>query len=110
MIGPRIEPSYFGITDGIWKYIWYPEGGHEQLFNLADDPKELVNLADNKDHKEKYRELHAELVARDQARGGQFTEREHLVTRPQYRDSERARRNTGWPGFHTEHYHVDVRH
>ena len=63
MIGPRIEPSYFGITDGIWKYIWYPEGGQEQLFNLVDDPKELINLAGDKDYEGKCRELHAELVA-----------------------------------------------
>lgn len=104
------EPSYFAITDGVWKYIWYTEGGEEQLFNLAEDPHELANLAKEKEYQEKCRELHAELVARDRARGGKFTEGQRLIARPRYGDSERDRRNTSWPGFHTEHYHVDVRH
>jgi len=29
-----------------WKYIYMANGGREQLFNLADDPNELVNLTD----------------------------------------------------------------
>lgn len=32
------------ITDGRFKLIWYPAGNHFQLFNLTDDPDELVNL------------------------------------------------------------------
>ena len=104
------EPSYFGITDGVWKYIWYPEGGQEQLFNLEDDPHELTNLAVSKDYAEKCEELHAELVARDQRRGGEFSDGERLITLPRKGDTERDRRNQGWPGFHTEHYHIDVRH
>ncbi len=39
------QPDYLSITDGQWKYIWYPEGGREQLFDLVNDPEERWNLA-----------------------------------------------------------------
>lgn len=55
-------------------------------------------------------ELHRELVKRDQQRGGRFSDGKRLITRPALGDSERDRRNSSWPGFHTEHHHVDVRH
>ncbi len=101
---------YLAITDGTWKYMWYPEGGQEQLFNLAEDPHELRNLAESEEYREKCLELHRELVIRDQARSGQFSDGDRLITLPRKGDLERDRRNRAWPGFHTEHYHVDVRH
>lgn len=33
------------LREGELKYIWMANGGREQLFNLADDPHELCNLA-----------------------------------------------------------------
>lgn len=33
------------LTDGREKYIWLSESGHEQLFDLHDDPQELHDLA-----------------------------------------------------------------
>ena len=33
------------MTDSRWKYIWYSEDGHEQLFDLANDPTECHDLA-----------------------------------------------------------------
>jgi arylsulfatase A-like enzyme len=33
------------ITDARWKYIWWTASGREQLFDLADDPQELRDLA-----------------------------------------------------------------
>ena len=30
-----------------WKYVWYPQISKQQLFDLAADPDELVNLADD---------------------------------------------------------------
>jgi choline-sulfatase len=33
--------------EGDWKYIWLANGDREQLFNLADDPDELVNRVDD---------------------------------------------------------------
>lgn len=35
----------FMVRAGEWKYIFMANGGREQLFNLADDPNELRNLA-----------------------------------------------------------------
>ncbi len=34
------------VTDGRYKLIWYPCGNHIQLFDLHDDPRECVNVAD----------------------------------------------------------------
>jgi arylsulfatase len=33
------------VTDGHEKYVWFSGTGHEQLFNLDDDPQELHDLA-----------------------------------------------------------------
>jgi arylsulfatase len=35
------------LTDGRTKYIWFPQSGAEQLFDLERDPDELVDLADS---------------------------------------------------------------
>lgn len=34
------------VTDGRYKLIWYPCGNHIQLFDLQEDPRECVNIAD----------------------------------------------------------------
>ncbi len=34
------------VTDGRWKLCVYPAIGHTQLFDLASDPSELINLAE----------------------------------------------------------------
>jgi len=36
--------DYLAVTDGRWKYIYYPEGPVEQLFDLARDPGETRDL------------------------------------------------------------------
>lgn len=33
------------VVHGDWKYIWFPATGEEQLFNLAQDPKEMRDLS-----------------------------------------------------------------
>jgi arylsulfatase A-like enzyme len=33
------------LTDGLWKYIWNPITGEEQLFHLQEDPHECRDLA-----------------------------------------------------------------
>ena len=40
---PSQEMQY--LTDGRWKYIWFPRTGAEQLFHLTEDPYECVDLA-----------------------------------------------------------------
>jgi arylsulfatase A-like enzyme len=38
-------PSSLAVVSRDWKYILWPEFEYEQLFNLREDPGELVNLA-----------------------------------------------------------------
>ena len=38
-------PSSQGVIRRDWKYVYWPEFDHEQLFNLNDDEEELRNLA-----------------------------------------------------------------
>ncbi|MBD2862309.1 arylsulfatase [Paenibacillus oceani] len=38
------------LTDGKWKYIWFPRIGSEQLFDLRRDPAELNDLAGSEAH------------------------------------------------------------
>lgn len=38
-------PASKGVIRRDWKYVFWPERQHEQLFNLNDDPGELRNLA-----------------------------------------------------------------
>lgn len=37
------KDAFHALTDGKEKFIWFSASGHEQLFNLEDDPKECVN-------------------------------------------------------------------
>ncbi len=39
------------INDGRWKLIRYPQIHHTQLFDLANDPHEMVNLAEEPEHR-----------------------------------------------------------
>lgn len=48
------------IRKGEWKYIHYV-GFESELYNLAVDPEELTNLAENSSYAEKLKELHGEL-------------------------------------------------
>jgi arylsulfatase A-like enzyme len=64
--------DYLALTDGRWKYIWYPDGPHEHLFDLEADPLEERNLAGDPKYDERRRELREELVGRH--RDTQFVE------------------------------------
>ena len=52
-----------GVRSKEWKYVHFlgVEGDQGQLFNLADDPKEVNNLWDDPDHQAKKAELHGVL-------------------------------------------------
>lgn len=50
------------VTDGTWKYIWYPGTGTEQLFNLENDPLECTDLSGDSDQKERLESFRAFLV------------------------------------------------
>ncbi len=105
------EFTYLAITDGAWKYIYYPEGAAEQLFDLQTDPKELKNLASLEEFDPKRSELRAELIRRCTERGeDQYVKDGELISWDLIGDTEVDRRNRSWPGFHTETSPVDVRH
>ncbi|MEM7307231.1 MAG: sulfatase-like hydrolase/transferase [Planctomycetota bacterium] len=47
------ENKMRAVTDGRWKLIRYPRIDREQLFDLASDPDELVDLVDGAEHQER---------------------------------------------------------
>ncbi len=103
-----IDGLYFGITDGQYKYVYYPEGGTEQLFDLANDPLELHDLAlDGATHPERDR-LRAALIRRLRERRSPGIENGDLAVRPMQHDATIDRRNRSWPGLHTDHCGIDV--
>lgn len=110
MNGSVEAPGYCGITDGQWKYIWYPVGGKEQLFDLASDPHELVNLAGQAKHAVRQEKLKQELIHRHTERNSPAVKDGAWVEHPEPDESVADRRNQSWPGYHTEYYDVDVRH
>ena len=52
----------FMIRKGNWKYNYYV-GFEPELFDLKNDPEEMVNLAGVEEHADKQEELHADLLA-----------------------------------------------
>ncbi len=109
-LGPVSECDYLAITDGRWKYIWYPEGAVEQLFDLENDPRELKDIAGLAENEGKLLELKQELINRNKARASKFIIDGKLITKPLRNDQTVERRNQSWPGYHTDHFRVDVRH
>lgn len=102
--------QYLAVTDGDWKYLWYPEGPAEQLFDLAADPRETVDRADDESAAETKRRLAEALLAHARTTIPRWLDGDELPRTPSRGDSTRERRATSWPGLHTEHYDVDVRH
>ena len=108
--GPPDKPAYLGITDGRWKYSWFPEGAAEQLFDLATDPQELKNLAGLGDYSSQQQRLKGAMIQRHSARNSPAVRGGQLVSRPVEPYTIADHRNQSWPGYHTEYYDVDVRH
>jgi arylsulfatase A-like enzyme len=104
------EIAYAAITDGRWKYMYYPEGGAEQLFDLETDPHELKNLAGDPEHAGAHQCMRNVLIERHQGRGSALVVDGALLETPLKGDTLDERRNRSWPGYHTEFYHIDVRH
>jgi arylsulfatase A-like enzyme len=49
------------ITSKRWKYIEYPQVGIRQLFDLQNDPDELINQAESLQHQELVQQLQKNL-------------------------------------------------
>lgn len=104
------KKRYYAITDGRWKYIWFPEGGSEQLFDLKNDPMELKNLTGCTEYELRKRELNFELVKRHESRHSDAVKDGQMINTPIKGDCVADRRNNSGPGFRTEYYDVDVKH
>ena len=58
-----------GILDGNYKYIYYPDGKKEELYDLSTDPLEKNNISkENKEKTEKYQQLFREWIPYQQDR------------------------------------------
>ena len=55
--------SQRALNDGRWKLLRYPLIDHTQLFDLATDPDELVNLAERPEHQARVAAMLDELHA-----------------------------------------------
>lgn len=73
LVGERRRPTLYGdclendsatrmMHEGRHKLIWYPGGNHVQLFDLEDDPAELIDLAARPDHAQTRARLEAALA------------------------------------------------
>lgn len=100
--------GYVAITDGSWKYIYYPEGAAEQLFDLVNDPGERENLATIRVDKKE--ELRRELLQRMRKRNDPLLDGEEFLRLPDKREPEKLLRSHGFPGFVTEWIPADVKH
>lgn len=103
-------PMYYALLQDHWKYIWYPDGGIEQLFDIAADPHEITNLAGDPGYDSTLQEMHSVAVDSQQAAAVGLTGAGGLVAQDRDDSTEAFWRNLGWPGLHTERYPIDVRH
>ena len=66
--GHNICSGFAMFRRGPWKYVYHcrmnaAHGPERELYNLADDPKEFVNLAAHPEQSERLSQMHAALVA-----------------------------------------------
>lgn len=45
---PGVKPLLLGMRRGEWKFIYNPESGETELYNMQSDPGELINLCSRK--------------------------------------------------------------
>ena len=102
--------DFLGVTDGRWKYIWYPEGAAEQLFDLRNDPQELRDLAALTAFAGQREALRDELVDWLLGRESEFVQHGALITRPISRESVADRRGNGLYDFRTDYCELDQIH
>ena len=67
------------VTDGVWKMIWFPRLGTEQLFNLANDPGECHDLSDDSQYMEELLKWRNRLISVLEPRQAGLTDGDQLV-------------------------------
>jgi arylsulfatase A-like enzyme len=109
--GSRDAPESMAVIEKRWKYIYYPEGPAEQLFDLETDPNETKSLSPkNSAHSETFARMRKILVGELKANGRSYLEHGHLPVITPGNDSLDFRRSHDFPGFSTEYKDVDTRH
>lgn len=68
------------MTDGHEKYIWFSGDGHEQLFDLVNDPQELHDIACDPDQQDRVAKWRALLVTELASRQEGYSDGQRLVT------------------------------
>ena len=98
------------ITDGRWKYLWFPEGPSEQLFDLSADPQELHNLAADEAAAETKATLHQAIVDELTAKNSPHVKAGKLVQHPERKDPPGFRASHTLPGYLLNDSDRDSRH
>lgn len=75
------ENYWCALTDGKIKYVWNLYDGHEELFNLKDDPCELRELSGEAEYQEVLQAMRRRMVAHLSERGEGFVKDGRLVVR-----------------------------
>jgi len=103
-------PPFLGITDGHHKFLWYPEGGFEQFFDLRADPQELTDLSARSDSTQEKERLKGLLVEDLIQRKPEWLDDGKLPYVDPIGEPDSYIRRQGWPGFALEHGSSDTRH
>ena len=114
MVGAETRAALYGecgeddhatrmIRDSRYKLIYYPVGDHSQLFDLAEDPHEMTDLAPDPDHAGTLARLQAGLVAEIYGTDLDWIRDGKLVGKPDRpyawapHRSLNSQRGDGWP-------------
>jgi len=98
------------ITDGRWKFHWFPEGARAQLFDLAHDPLEENDLSSLSTAAEDLDRMKNALISHLAAHHSNYVENGALVSEPvvEFEDSELLA--SEGMGLSTDRKPHDVRH
>ncbi len=81
-----VDQAFHMLTDGRWKYIWRPEAGTEQLFDLSSDPTECTDLSNVKEFKTNLSHWRQAMITRLAGRPEGFTDGQRLIAGRPYTD------------------------
>ncbi|TCP22330.1 arylsulfatase A-like enzyme [Scopulibacillus darangshiensis] len=73
------DTSHHYVTNGKEKYIWFSQTGEEQLFDLVNDPQEIVNLADAAEYSDRLTFWRGMLIKELAGREEGYTDGEQLI-------------------------------
>lgn len=78
---PTTDSGMQYLTDGQWKYIWLPGRDVEHLFDLRNDPREMVDLAGDAAHSPTLMKWRDRLIRELEGRVEGFTDGKRLLKR-----------------------------